>query len=59
MFFICEITGGSARPSDETSDVGFFARDALPPLSLGRTTPAQIERMFEHAAHPEWPADFD
>jgi len=59
LFFICEITGGSARPSDETSDVGFFARDALPPLSLGRTTPAQIERMFGHFAHPEWPADFD
>lgn len=59
MFFICEITGGSARPSDETSDVGFFPLDALPPLSLGRTTPAQIARMFEHHAHPDWPADFD
>jgi ADP-ribose pyrophosphatase YjhB (NUDIX family) len=35
MFFICEITGGAARASDETSEVAFFARDALPPLSLG------------------------
>jgi ADP-ribose pyrophosphatase YjhB (NUDIX family) len=59
MFFICEITGGSARVSDETSDVGFFARDALPPLSLGRTTSAQIDRMFHHAQHPELPTDFD
>ena len=50
MFFICEITGGAARPSDETSEVAFFARDALPPLSLGRTTAAQIDRMFHHAA---------
>jgi ADP-ribose pyrophosphatase YjhB (NUDIX family) len=59
IFFICEITGGAARASDETSEVAFFARDALPPLSLGRTTPAQIERMFQHAEHPDLAADFD
>jgi ADP-ribose pyrophosphatase YjhB (NUDIX family) len=59
MFFICEITGGAARASDETSEVAFFARDALPPLSLGRTTAAQIERMFHHAEHPELATDFD
>ena len=59
MFFICEITGGAARASDETSDVAFFPRDALPPLSLGRTTAAQIDRMFHHAQHPELAADFD
>jgi ADP-ribose pyrophosphatase YjhB (NUDIX family) len=59
MFFVCEITGGSARASDETSEVAFFPRDALPPLSLGRTTAAQIDRMFQHALHPELPADFD
>src|ERR1700682_2041386 len=59
MFFICEITGGSTRASDETSEVAFFPRDALPPLSLGRTTAAQIDRMFHHAAHPDLPTDFD
>jgi ADP-ribose pyrophosphatase YjhB (NUDIX family) len=59
MFFVCEITGGAARASDETSDAAFFARDALPPLSLGRTTAAQIDRMFHHAEHPELPTDFD
>ena len=59
MFFICEIVGGEARTSDETSEVAFFARDALPPLSQGRTTAAQIERMFQHAEHPELAADFD
>jgi ADP-ribose pyrophosphatase YjhB (NUDIX family) len=59
MFFICEITGGAARPSIETSEVAFFPRDALPPLSLGRTTAAQIDRMFHHAEHPELAADFD
>ncbi len=59
MFFICELTGGSARPSIETSDAAFFSRDALPPLSIGRTTAQQIDRMFEHAEHPDLPADFD
>jgi ADP-ribose pyrophosphatase YjhB (NUDIX family) len=59
MFFICELTGGSARGSIETSEVAFFPRNALPPLSIGRTTPAQIERMFEHAQEPHLPTDFD
>ena len=59
MFFICEITGGSARASDETSEAAFFPREALPPLSLGRTTAAQVERMFQHAEEPSLPTDFD
>jgi ADP-ribose pyrophosphatase YjhB (NUDIX family) len=59
MFFICEITGGEPRPSDETSEVAFFGRGEMPPLSLGRTTAAQIERMFHHAARPELATDFD
>jgi len=59
MFFLCDITGGAARASDETSEADFFRRDALPPLTLGRTTAAQIDRMFHHAEHPEIPTDFD
>jgi ADP-ribose pyrophosphatase YjhB (NUDIX family) len=59
MCFICEITGGAARPSIETSEVAFFERNALPPLSLGRILPKQIERLFEHWQHPETPTDFD
>ncbi len=59
MFFICEITGGMARASDETSEVAFFSRDDLPPLSLGRTTPAQVERMFQHWENPPLATDFD
>jgi ADP-ribose pyrophosphatase YjhB (NUDIX family) len=59
MFFICEITGGAPRVSDETSEVAFFARGELPPLSQGRTTAAQIDRMFQHAEQPDLSADFD
>ena len=59
VFFICEIIGGAARPSDETSEVAFFSRSELPPLSTGRATSAQIERMFQHREHPQLAADFD
>jgi len=59
MFFICELTGGSARASIETSGAAFFSRDALPPLSVGRTSAEQIERMFQHAQDPLLPTDFD
>jgi ADP-ribose pyrophosphatase YjhB (NUDIX family) len=59
MFFICELIGGRARPSIETSEASFFTRDALPPLSVSRTTAAQIERMFQHAENLQLPTDFD
>jgi ADP-ribose pyrophosphatase YjhB (NUDIX family) len=59
LFFICELTGGSAQPSIETSEVAFFARHELPALSVGRATAAQIERMFRHAEEPGLPTDFD
>ena len=59
LLFICELTGGSARPSDETSDVAFFERDGLPTLSTGRATAEQIDLMFIHAREPERPPEFD
>ncbi|HEY2781129.1 MAG TPA: NUDIX hydrolase N-terminal domain-containing protein [Steroidobacteraceae bacterium] len=59
MFFICEIVGGEARASDETSEVAFFTRRELPPLSLGRATAAQIERMFHHREQLQLATDFD
>jgi ADP-ribose pyrophosphatase YjhB (NUDIX family) len=59
LFFICEIIGGSAQPSDETSEVAFFPRTDLPPLSKGRTTEEQIELMFRYAEHPQLAPDFD
>jgi ADP-ribose pyrophosphatase YjhB (NUDIX family) len=59
LFFICEITGGAARASEETSEVAFFARADLPPLSLGRSNAEQIDRMFHHREHMALPTDFD
>jgi len=59
LFFLCAITGGAARPSLETAEVGFFAPDALPPLSEGRVLPFQIHRMFDHHGDPALATDFD
>ena len=59
LFFVCELTGGEASPSMETSAVEFFALDQLPPLSLGRVTPEQIGRMYEHWRNPELMTEFD
>jgi ADP-ribose pyrophosphatase YjhB (NUDIX family) len=62
IFFEGEIVGGHEAAHDglETDAVGFFNPTALPPLSLGRVLPEQIQRMFElHAAGPNAPADFD
>jgi ADP-ribose pyrophosphatase YjhB (NUDIX family) len=59
LFFLCDLLGGIARAEKETDDVGFFERNRIPPLSLTRVTPGQIEYLFEHVAHPEWPTRFD
>jgi ADP-ribose pyrophosphatase YjhB (NUDIX family) len=62
-FFLCAIEGGEARGSYETDAVGFFDPDALPAMSLGRSTPRQVARMLEHwrdhAAGGRLPTDFD
>jgi ADP-ribose pyrophosphatase YjhB (NUDIX family) len=59
LFFLCEITGGVPTESYETTGVEFFAEDAIPPLSVSRTLPFQIARMFEHRRNPALPTDFD
>ena len=58
-FFLCEITGGEARGSYETEGVAFFETSALPPMSLGRSTPRQVLRMQAHWLDPSLPAEFD
>ncbi len=59
LFFRCELTGGAAAISHETTGVGWYAENELPPLSLGRTTPDQLARMFAHYRRPGLPAEFD
>jgi ADP-ribose pyrophosphatase YjhB (NUDIX family) len=59
LFFRCELTGGAPASSHEIVEVGWFPRDALPPLSLDRNTKEQVARLFEHLDHPDLPTDFD
>jgi ADP-ribose pyrophosphatase YjhB (NUDIX family) len=59
LFIQCELTGGAAMPSNETTEVGFFHRDALPPLSLARVVPYEIERAYAHRESPSLPTELD
>jgi len=59
LFFICELTGGTATLSNETDGVEFFPVSQLPPLSSGRATQSQIERLYQHHLDRNLPTDFD
>jgi ADP-ribose pyrophosphatase YjhB (NUDIX family) len=59
LFFLCDLIGGSPASSVETEEVSWFHELQIPPLSLPRVTPAQVERFFEHYRHPHWLTDFD
>lgn len=60
FIFRCELIGGKASPSHETTAVAFFAEDQIPlNLSGGRVTSHQLQRFFAHYHHPDWPTDFD
>ena len=47
LYFLCESVDQSAPMAGfETTDVGFFRLDALPPLSRGRTIESDLEAAF-------------
>jgi len=57
---LCDIVGGVPKAGLETSEVAFFGENEIPiELSLERTLPHQIRRMFEHARDKDLPTDFD
>ena len=59
LFFLCEIVGGFARASGETSEVAFFGEHEIPELSKSRVTHEQLRRFFEHSNNVELPTDYD
>jgi ADP-ribose pyrophosphatase YjhB (NUDIX family) len=61
LFFEAKIVGSESATGDgfETDAAGFFAPNALPPLSLNRVVPQQVLKMFELRAAPGAPAEFD
>ncbi len=59
ILFLCRITGGTARPSEETEAVEFFDFDTLPPLSSPRTSMRHIEDLQRCLQNPDQPTVFD
>ncbi len=60
LFYVCEIVGGAAAASLETSEVAFFAEHALPEdISTGRVLPHQLRRMFAHWREPGLATEFE
>jgi ADP-ribose pyrophosphatase YjhB (NUDIX family) len=60
LVFWCERTGGEAKPSSETSEVGFYPIDALPaPLSPYRTTPRLLADLLAFRLDAARPTVFD
>ncbi len=59
IIFLCEITGGSLRGSDETLAADFFNFDDLPPLSSPRTDPRHLVEIQAHLRDERRPTAFD
>jgi ADP-ribose pyrophosphatase YjhB (NUDIX family) len=59
IVFLCAITGGQATPGSETSAVGFYDFDNLPPLSTNRTHQRHLAEVRAHLLDPNRPAAFD
>ena len=53
FFILCEIEGGEFTETFDILGKGFFEQDKLPPLSLERVLPEQINLMFEYYRNPE------
>lgn len=60
IVFLCEIVGGEARTSHETTEVGFFGREDIPqPFSGERTKQRHIEDAFAAYDDPAAATAFD
>lgn len=59
LIFLCELTGGAPTPDHEISAVGFFGREAVPPLSQARTAPHHLAECFRHLDDAARPTAFE
>jgi ADP-ribose pyrophosphatase YjhB (NUDIX family) len=59
LVFACELTGGEATPSIETSDVRWVTEAEAGQLPLYRSHARKIPAAFRHHADPKSPTDFD
>jgi ADP-ribose pyrophosphatase YjhB (NUDIX family) len=59
LMFLGELLGGEARVSTETTEVGFFPPEQLPPLSLSRTLAEDVAQALAHHRDPTLATTFD
>ena len=60
IVFLCDLLGGEARTSNETSEVGFFGREEIPLMLSGeRTKQRHITDAFSVLDDSDKPAVFD
>ena len=53
LFILCRDSGQTPQPGMETTEVGWFSRSDIPPLSLLRITREQVEYMFQYYDDPQ------
>lgn len=60
IVFLCDLIDGVIRPSEETSEVAFFAQEEIPGiLSVERTKPRHILDAFRAHDDPNFKTQFD
>jgi ADP-ribose pyrophosphatase len=59
LFFLCEFVGLCEKSELETGEPRWFPVDQLPELSMDRTQPWHIERLYAHYRDPSLPPEFD
>ncbi|HEY3345657.1 MAG TPA: NUDIX hydrolase [Anaerolineaceae bacterium] len=59
IVFLCDLVGGEARVSSETTAVAFFPQDEIPVLSVERTPLRVIEEAYAHLYDPARPTAFE
>jgi len=59
IIMLCDLLEGNFTKNTETEESGFFSLDALPPLSLGRTTLEQLVMCFKAHKNPSFKPIFD
>lgn len=57
LYFLAKVEGGSLAYNHELMDIGYFALDALPPLSF-KSTEIELRRMLDVAINGK-DVDFD
>lgn len=59
LFFACDLVGGEAKLSHETTGVGFFSQDNLPDIDEGRSLTKHLLQFFAQRDNPYAPTLFD